>query len=80
MKSTIYFSTPLVKDFSKISASFHTAVKYFASVFVARAYIDDLPNCPEVTASELFFRQIDRLLSGRKLCSEQRRRSLAFHA
>ncbi len=34
---------------------------------------------PKATASELFFHQIDRLLSGRMLCSEHRGRLLAFH-
>ena len=57
-----------------------TTVKHFSSVFVARAYIDGLVDRPKATASELFFRQIDRLLSGRMLCSEHRGRLLAFHS
>jgi len=46
-------------------------VELFASVFVARAYIDDLVDRNETTASEFFFLQIDGLLS---------RSILAFHA
>ncbi len=55
-------------------------MKHVGSVFAARAYIDGLVDRPKATASELFFRQIDRLLSGRMLCSEQRCRLLAFYA
>lgn len=57
-----------------------TAVEHFRSVYVASTYINGLVDGPKATASEFFFRQIDRLLSGRMLCSEQRRRLLAFHA
>ena len=69
-------------------------IKLFVSIHVARAYIDNLTDRAKATASELFLRQIDkllfekllseRLLSGRMLCgrmscSDPRSRLLAFH-
>ena len=54
-------------------------MKLFGSVHVARAYIDGLIYRAKAIAFELFFQEIDRLLSGRMLGSEHRDRLLAFH-
>ena len=65
-------------------------MKLFGSVYIARAYIDGLMDRVKATASELFFQQIDwllserlwseRPLSGRILCTGHHGRLLAFHA